>query len=67
MAGDAVVGRPENSDISAFANSALFCYEYPVTLMMKAPKDSNYSIVGESEIVLQAYETSVDFLFAPPD
>ena len=41
--------------------------EYPVTLMMKPPKDSNYTIIGESEIVLQAHETSADFLFSPPD
>ena len=40
---------------------------YPVTLKMKPPENSDYTLIGESEIVLQAYETSANFLFAPPD
>jgi hypothetical protein len=41
--------------------------EYPVTLRMDPPKDSGYVIIGESEIVLPAYQTSADFLFALPE
>ena len=39
--------------------------KYPVTLRSRPPKDSAYTVIGPSEVVLQK-GTSADFLFAPP-
>ena len=40
---------------------------YPVTLRMAPPEESGYTLIGETEIVLQAHETTGNFLFAPPE
>lgn len=39
--------------------------QYPVTLRIKPPKDTAYTLIGPGEVVLQR-GTSADFLFAPP-
>ena len=39
--------------------------KYPVTLRGRPPKDSAYTVIGPSEVVLQK-GTSADFLFASP-
>ena len=39
--------------------------KYPVTLRSRPPKDSAYTVIGPSEVVLQK-GTSADFLFALP-
>jgi hypothetical protein len=41
--------------------------QYPITLQMKPPKESGYTIIGQDQIVLQEWETSSEFLFTPPD
>ena len=39
--------------------------KYPVTLHIRPPKDSAYTVIGPSEVVLQK-GTSANFFFAPP-